>query len=429
MLTKKIKQHSADHLPKGFLSWNLHSLFEQREIGSFSSIGRDDSQTIVMDDPFVSRRHARIENKEGEFVLMDMNSRNGTFLNNNRIFKAVLRNNDCIKIGQTEFTFSFKKPCHNHKLFNQSLNVEWRKQLSRISSMAQSEFPVLIHGPSGTGKEHLAQMIHTRSSRSSGPYISVNCSALAETLAESEFFGHIKGSYTGADQNRKGAFLSAHKGTLFLDEIGDLPLSIQPKLLRALESCEIKPVGSDQIAKVDVRVVSATHQDLEEKVMDKKFREDLYFRLRVLEIIPPALKERMEDFANLLQFYSEKFDVLFSLSAQKKLKNYSWPGNIRELKNTVARAKALFPNELIQEHHIKDILFPVEKIYIAEKYSKRLGRVDEISKIRNKEKEFLVNILKENQGNKRKTAQQLGMARSTLIYRLRHYGIQADCEK
>lgn len=414
MLTKKIKRNILENPSSGFLSWFSDSIFEQREVGPFLSIGRDPSQMIALDDPFASRRHARIENQDdkGEFILKDMNSRNGTFLNGNKIFKAILKNNDCVKIGKTEFVFSFKRFSKNWKLFHKSLNLNWNKQLSRLPSMAQTEFPILIIGPSGTGKEHLAQMIHSHSNRSLGPYVSVNCSALTETLTESEFFGHIKGSYTGADQDRKGAFLSAHRGTLFLDEIGDLPLHLQPKLLRALEMKEIKPVGSDQTIKVDVRIVAATHQDLKKKVFEKTFREDLYFRIRVLEINPPSLKNRMEDFDTLFSSFSE--GLCFSKIAIQCLKNHPWSGNIRELKNTVARAKAMFQGEVIDEDKVMEILDP---LYTKDQTAK------DIPFLKKMEKEMLVRVLKENEGNQTKAALQLGIARSTFSYRLRQCGV------
>ena len=434
MLTRKISeiQTMLRNPSSGFLSWSSNSRFDQREVGRCISIGRGSSQMITLDDPFVSRRHARVEKtpgpRGGEFYLTDMKSRNGTFLNGSRVFKALLKNNDHIKIGNTEFVFSFKRFKKNWNLFHQSLNPEWNKQLSQIRSMAQTPFPVLIFGPSGTGKEQLAQMLHSHSQRSLGPYVSVNCSALSETLAESEFFGHTKGSYTGAEGSRKGAFLTASGGTLFLDEIGDLPLSLQPKLLRSLECGEIKPVGSDKTQRVDVRVVSATHQNLQRKVLDGKFREDLYFRLRVLEVKPPSLKERMEDFSALLSAFSMEAGVCFSDKAEESLRQHSWPGNIRELKNTVFRAKALFPRRTVGKDEIKDIIDPL--------YSEAAGagslitpgegvHPSSFSLIKQIEKEVILRALKENNGNQTKAAGHLGMARSTFINRVRYFGIES----
>lgn len=423
-LTKKISKTQLEKKLPGFISWYQDSVFEQREVGKMLSIGRDSSQGIVVDDPFVSRYHARIENgqeKDGGYFIRDMSSRNGVLLNGNRIYKALLKNNDRIKIGQTEFIFSTKRFNHNWTVFHTSLNKDWNVQLSRIPAMSESGFPVLILGPSGTGKEYLAQMIHTHSSRSLGPYVSVNCSALTETLAESEFFGHLKGSFTGAERERKGAFLAANKGTLFLDEVGDLPLQIQPKLLRALENNEIKAVGSDQPIKVDTRIIAATHQDLAQKVYDKTFREDLYFRLRVLEVKPPALKNRMEDFDNILDYFLTQMGISFSTEVRQKISTYSWPGNIRELKNVVLRAKALFSGKVIEEKHLREIM---DFKYDTEKIS--IKKTGELPLLKQVEKETILRILNEKKGNQRQASLELKVPRTTLRKKIIEYGINLD---
>ena len=415
--TKRIQSPQNQKASQGFLSWFSEAVFEQREIGPLISIGRDSSQTITLNDPFISRRHARIERKQdGIYILKDISSRNGTFLNGNKVFQALLKNNDRIRIGRTEMTFSFTRFKGLHNLSNKSLNPEWSKNLARLPSMAQTDFPILILGPSGSGKEHLAHTLHSLSSRNSSPYVSVNCSALTETLAESEFFGHIRGAYTGADQSRKGAFLAADGGTLFLDEVGDLPLTLQPKLLRALEYKEIKPVGADRTLKVNVRIIAATHQNLQEKVLAKEFREDLYFRLRVLEVNPPALKDRMEDFDLLLNSFAAKLGVAFSKQAVNDLKKHSWPGNIRELKNTLARAKALFYGTVIKSEHIKDIVDPLYE-------SPSPSRKEKLPLLKHIEKEVITKILQENQGNQKRAALQLDMPRTTLNEKIKTYGI------
>ncbi len=419
-VTKRIQKNSHAKLHKGFISWYSHATFEQREVNDFISIGRDSGQMVVLDDPFISRRHTRIEKKKDHYVLKDMSSRNGTFLNGNKIFSALLKDQDRIQVGKTEFTFSSKMFQKNWKVFSRSLNPEWSKQLSRIPSMAQTNFPVLILGPSGAGKEHLAQMIHSQSQRSQGPYVSVNCSALTENLAESEFFGHTKGSYTGAHQDRLGAFRSAHGGTLFLDEIGDLPLCLQPKLLRALEIKEVKPVGSDRTVKVDVRIVTATHQNLQEKVLDQTFREDLYFRLHVLELTPPALVDRIEDFENILQFLSVEFGISFSSPAVEALKQHDWPGNIRELRNTAARAKALFPNKTLQSEDVREIIAPICGQNTPSKILEKLPILKQI------EKEVLIKTLQAHEGSRTATAHRLNISRTTLNRKLRLYGIHFD---
>ena len=414
MLTKKIKPEGLQNPMRGFLSWSCDSAFKQVEIGPFISIGRDTEQTLTLEDPFLSRRHARIENQNSQFILKDMQSQNGTFLNGSQVVQAVLKDKDRIRVGKTEMTFSFKRFSHNWKRLHQSKNKEWDLTLKRLPAIAAAPFPVLIEGPSGTGKELIAQMIHSHSKRSKGPYVSMNCSAIAESLCESEFFGHVKGAYTGADQERNGAFRSAHKGTLFLDEIGDLPLSLQPKLLRVLEMKELKPLGSDRVIPIDVRIVAATHQNLREKIQIGRFRQDLYYRLRVLEVSVPSLLERMEDFEDLLYFFSKKCQVCFDAPALLHMKNHSWPGNIRELKNAVARAAALFRGEIINTDKVKDILDTVEPLK------------KEQAHFRNLSKDALMYFLKQNKGNQTQTASDLGVTRPTLRRRLQYYRIITD---
>ena len=362
MLTQKIKRPAAARA-SAFIRWEKSGGGEQREIGDFLSLGRGESNQLILEDSFVSRRHARIEKqpRSGLFVLKDMGSRNGVFLNGSRVYQAALNNNDLITIGNLKFRFSFERYDQKWNLFAQSLSEKWSEQLSRIPHIAQSGCPVLLLGPSGSGKEALAQMIHKMSGRSQGPLISINCGALTESLVESELFGHTKGSYTGATGPRKGAFMSADKGTLFLDEIGDLPLSLQPKLLRAIEYSEVKPVGADIPVKTNARIISATHKDLQAETAKRKFRKDLYYRLNVARLQAPSLMDRMEDFEPLLQNFAQEGGVSFSPEAVKALKNYHWPGNIRELKNTVLRAKAMFTPGVIDKKKALMILDQTEE--------------------------------------------------------------------
>ncbi len=412
MLTTKINHHHKSQ-SIGFLCWDKGGHSEQREVKKLLSIGREDTNLLVLEDNCVSRHHARIERKEdsGFFILKDMNSRNGVFLNGNRIYQAVLSHNDKIQIGNLTFTFSFEKYNHKWQLSTQSLNEKWNQQLNRIPHLAQTDCPILILGPSGTGKEIIAQIIHKLSPRNKLPLVSVNCSALTETLVESELFGHTKGSYTGAIQDRKGAFIAANRGTLFLDEIGDLPLKLQPKFLRAIEYQEIKPVGSDITLKTNVRIISATHQDLKNKSEENEFRKDLYYRLNVVTISIPALKDRMEDFEPLLHSFTLKEGVTFSTKAINILKNYHWPGNIRELKNTVSRAKALFTNETIDEEKAAFILDQGEK------------EQKTFMTLKGLEKTAITTSLKRFNGNQSKAATALDIPRSTLHDRIQEYGI------
>ena len=227
---------------RGYLTWVTPTHSQTFEIGDFSILGRDSNCQINIENPFTSQRHARIKKKDSKYFIEDLRSKNGTFVNGTRIVEVELKERDRISIGDREYLFSIESETKESQLSLTSKNENWNQQLMKLPNMAETEFPILITGPSGCGKEIISKLIHRYSQRSYGPFVSVNCSALTESLVESELFGHIKGSFTGADSTRKGAFESARGGTLFLDEIGDLPLSLQPKLLRALENNEIKSV-------------------------------------------------------------------------------------------------------------------------------------------------------------------------------------------
>ena len=413
MLTKKIKI-TQDKAP-AFLYWKDKTRMHQKEVGEFLSIGRGESNLLTLNDNFISRRHARIEKKEDSYILKDLNSQNGSFLNGARVKEALLNHNDYIKIGGVKLTFSKERYNEKWKKVFQSKNKAWNETLNRIPHLSLSDFPILILGQSGTGKELIAQMIHQHSKRSSNPLITINCSALTESLVESELFGHTKGSYTGSIERRLGAFLAADQGSLFLDEIGDLPLPLQPKLLRAIEYKEVKPIGSDRSLKTDARIISATHKDLKEKAEREEFRKDLYFRLNVVTVRVPPLKERMEDFDDLLQYFCLKEACTFHKEASKVLKDYHWPGNIRELLNTVKRAKALFPDQIVMKKDTQDILDAMLKNFN-----------DEEAKLWMQEKKCILKALKIFEGRQSKVASYLGIPKSSLSDKICKYKIDVD---
>ena len=383
-------------------------------ISDFLSIGRAETNQLILEDLFVSRHHARIEYKKekGFFILKDMNSKNGLFLNGNRIYQAVLSDKDAIKVGETIFLFSFERYNNTWQLTTQSANEVWNDQLARIPHLSQNDYPVLLQGASGTGKEIMARLIHKHFPRNQNSIVTINCGALTESLVESELFGHTKGSYTGAISHRQGAFLSANGGTLFLDEVGELPLTLQPKLLRAIEYQEVKPVGSDKTFKTDVRIIAATHQDLTEKIQKKQFRENLYYRLNVISIKIPNLRDRMEDFDSFLELFSVKYGVSFSKTAIEYFKKYPWPGNIRELKNTMARAKALFMTQVIDREKAKLLLDNGENIMKKTKTPQETFTLKEI------ERNVIINLLKKHDGHQTRVAEELDIPRSSLNDRL-----------
>ncbi len=320
-------------------------------------LGRAAGNDIVLpDDPYVSSQHASIEKVQGRFLLRDMGSSNGSFVNGQPVLKSVLQHNDTIKLGMS--TLHFRQHSHDQNAMHlKSSHPAWQKQLSQLPQMGQSDLPVLIEGPSGTGKEALAQYVHAFSPRKNRPLVVLNCSSLNEQLVESELFGHSKGSFTGAERARRGAFMEAHRGTLFLDEIGDLPLNLQPKLLRALENKEIKAVGSDAPSFADVRIISATCKNLTHCVEKGLFRPDLFFRLNVLRLNPPALKDRPQDLMRLARHFARESGLNIQASCETILQKHAWPGNVRELKNFIARARTMLgPNATLCAKQTRTLL-------------------------------------------------------------------------
>lgn len=421
--TKSLKNNKLDSQPAF-----LHLLGNKRgdwgmEIEEFMSLGRDVSCSYSLSDPTVSLRHARIEKKEYGYLLRDLRSSNGTFLNGSKVLEAYLHEGDRIQIGLTHFQFSYQRNLNDNVLPLKSKNKSWAETLSHLDGLAESDLPVLILGPSGSGKELIARSLHENSPRRYGSIVNVNCSALSDSLIESELFGHMKGSFTGATENRKGAFETARGGTLFLDEVGDLPLSLQPKLLRALENKEIRPVGSDESIRTDVRIIAATHHDLRGKVFRGDFRLDLYYRLNVLQIKAPALKDRMEDFEDLLMQFCKDSQVSFSPQAVLILKKYSWPGNIRELKNVVAKARAYHGKKVSHEDQLIPLFDQLGGLTHAEK-SSREDISSNSSLLKELEYELIKKRLIANKGNQRQTAIDLGMPKSTLHDRIKTYKIK-----
>lgn len=224
-----------------------------------------------------------------------------------------------------------------------------------IERLAPSDVAVLIHGETGSGKEHVARALHEQGPRAKGPFVAVNCAAVAKDLLESELFGHVKGSFTGAIADRDGQFVAAHGGTLFLDEIGDMPMGMQVKLLRALQEQTVRPVGANREVKIDVRVVAASHRDLRELIAEQRFREDLYFRLAVVTLEVPPLRDRLEDLPHLAAFLLERGarglgrgPLALTEAALERLGTHAWPGNVRELDNELLRAAALAAGDAIE---------------------------------------------------------------------------------
>jgi two-component system response regulator AtoC len=298
------------------------------------------------------------------------------------------------------------------------------QQVMRLAQrVARTEGTVLITGESGTGKGVVAHFIHRHSMRASAPMVSVNCGAIPKDLLESEFFGHLKGAFTGADRAKKGLMLEADGGTLLLDEIADLPLGLQVKLLHAIEEKAIRPVGGEQSRQVDVRILAATNQDLEGLVRDGKFREDLFYRLNVLQIHLPPLRARPEDIEALIQYFLGTGPRRLGLEgsyridpeAEELLKEYSWPGNIRELQNVIDRALILCDDDVLG---VADLPHQVTRQAADAESGPAAGS----GTLRDRAREFEVNVIKqairENDGDRRAAARSLGIGLSTLYRKL-----------
>jgi two-component system response regulator HydG len=293
-----------------------------------------------------------------------------------------------------------------------------RHVIETVRVVAPSNAPVLILGPSGVGKEVVARLIHQWSPRSAGPMVTANCAGLPESLIESELFGHTKGAFTGATETRQGYFRSADGGTLFLDEIGELSLHLQPKLLRALESGQITPVGSDVPIEVDARVVAATNRDLAEAVQQGRFREDLYYRINVVELIVPPLCERYDDVLPLaMQFAGELAGTPVRLSPQAAqcLLAHPWPGNVRELRNAIHRACLLCRGDVILPEHLPPKVAALAGAAAVAGYplGAPAGRLSQV------ERATILATLAECDGNRTHAANKLGISRRALIYKLR----------
>ncbi|MFZ1037986.1 MAG: sigma-54 dependent transcriptional regulator [Smithella sp.] len=298
-------------------------------------------------------------------------------------------------------------------------------QLSRI---ADSESTVLITGESGTGKELVARVLHKQSNRNAGPFVAINCAALTDTLLESELFGHTRGAFTDAKSARKGLFLQADGGTLLLDEIGDFPLTLQPKLLRALEERALRPVGGDKEVSFDVRVISTTNRDLESAVEKKMFREDLFFRINVIQIELPPLRARGTDILLLTQHFIEQFATRTGKSVSgisnalaEKLLDYAWPGNVRELRNVIERAVALTQYEklIVEDLPEKIRSYRGTDMVIS-------SNASDLVSMEETERRYILHVLKAVSENKTHAARLLGFDRKTLYRKLEFYKISEN---
>jgi two-component system response regulator GlrR len=297
-----------------------------------------------------------------------------------------------------------------------------QRVLSQVSIIAKTDSTVYIHGESGTGKELIARAIHLGSGRKEGPFIAINCAAIPENLLESELFGYEKGAFTGAVQSTKGLFTQAHGGTLFLDEIGDMPLTLQSKILRVLQDRQVYPLGSKKPIEVDVRIIVATNKDLQKEVEKKQFRQDLFYRVHVIPVYLPPLREKKEDIPPLVEHFLEKYSEKMkkkvkglSPQALQKLMLHDWPGNVRELENTIEFAMAMTQSNVISED------------LILQTHTQSSDKLKSLKDARSEfEKEYLLNILKLTQGNISKASDLAGKYRADFYQLLKKYDLKPE---
>jgi transcriptional regulator with PAS, ATPase and Fis domain len=319
--------------------------------GDTARIGTGDRCAIRLSDPTVSRLHCALEVRRNAVRVVDSGSTNGTFIDGVRVRDADITAGSTLRLGATTIRVDLNDELVQVPLSDKTrfcdvigASVEMRRVYALLERVAVTDTTVLIEGETGTGKEVVARAIHDSSPRARGPFVPVDCGSISESLIESELFGHVRGAFSGAFSSRPGLFEEAQGGTIFLDEIGELPSALQPKLLRVLETREVRRIGANTAKRVDVRVVAATNRDLAQSVNEGSFREDLYFRLAVVSVKLPPLRARREDIPGLVQHFYERTkgegatappELVAALVAR------AWPGNVRELRNMVERAVSL----------------------------------------------------------------------------------------
>ncbi len=396
------------------------------------TVGKGPGNDLVLSDPFVSARHLRIEPRAGRWYLVDLGSTNGTLLGGSRVERAELPFGLPLQLGDVELLLEPPAPSEVARptVFEQMVSKDpgMRRLFELVERVAPSDAAVAILGDTGTGKELVARALHSRSPRASGPFIPVNCSAIAETLIESELFGHEKGAFSGAERLRKGAFEEAHGGTIFLDEIGELPFDLQAKLLRTLELGEVKRVGASRPITVDVRVVAATHRDLRAQVRTGRFREDLFYRLCVVPLTVPPLRQRRGDVRLLAETFLSAsaprgVALRWSDEALTRLEGYDWPGNVRQLRNVVQRA-LLFRGE--------GQVLPASAVVFEDTRASSGDTGDDDSlylrglTMEEVEREAIRLSLRRHRGRRSAVVRELKIAKSTVLKRIGQWHLQDE---
>lgn len=385
------------------------------------TIGQHASCDLPVADKFISRRHCRIVSDGKSLRLIDLASTNGTFVEDIKITKVIIPPQGVFRVGKS--TISYKrltatekiKPGKEDRLGSMiGTSRAMREVFTLIKRAAQSDATVAIIGETGTGKELCAHEIHASSLRKKGPFVAINCGAVPPDIIESQLFGHERGAFTGALERSIGLFEQANGGTIFLDEIGEMPLDLQTRLLRVIESNTIRRLGGRDEIEIDARIICATNRNLRRMVEDGRFRDDLFYRIYILPIDLPALRDRMEELPVLTEHILKEIagkdrNVVLTDGALKKLARHDWPGNVRELKNTLMRAIVSNPGDIMDERNIDPV--PLKTTSCDGK------------EFQDNERSFLESSLVDNNYNISKTAKKLSLARTTLQNKIKKYGI------
>ena len=394
---------------------------------------------LSLDDKKVSRHHAEISFTEKGWLLQDLESTNGTWLDGQRIERAYISPGSVLVVGDSSIRFAPideeivvdpDKDGRFGEMVGRSLKM--RQVFGLLKKIAPMDVSVLITGETGTGKELVARGLHDYSGRRKGPFVVLDCGSIPENLIESELFGHEKGSFTGATAAREGAFERAHGGTIFLDEIGELRIDMQPRLLRVLENREVRRVGGGEVIDVDVRVVAATNRDLSKEVQEGNFREDLFFRLNVINVQLPPLRGRREDIPHLIQNALAEPEVIarhgqkrVTPAAMLVLQGYAWPGNVRELVNVVSHLLTFSDGPDVDLQHLPPRLtMQGQKQPLP--FNEHLGFHEAKEQLLETfEREYLTVLLKRCEGNISRAARESGMHRKSIERLVKKYELDA----
>jgi DNA-binding NtrC family response regulator len=422
----------------------VSQVFTRRRV----TLGSKEPADFLIEDTRVSRMHAAIEVDAKGYRLVDLGSKNGVFVGDLMVQSVYLRPGTTFLVGQVSVHFDvtteevevrFSQRNRFGNMMGQSLTM--REIFALLERVSPSDLTILVEGKSGTGKELVAEAVHKHSPRHRGPFVVFDCSAVSSDLIESELFGHVKGAFTGAVANRKGAFENAQGGTLFIDELGELGMELQPKLLRALERREIRRVGSNEAISIDVRIVAATNRSLQDEVSRGTFREDLYYRFAVLKVVLPALQERVEDIPLLVEHFLQdaaartgRSGLGVSYATMERLKSYPWPGNVRELRNFIERAVVLANDSgQVDARFLQPLVsdVPVEPPVLAEQALTAAGiPVDLPFKeaknllIEKFEVMYWQRLMEQTEGNVTQAARIAGIHRKSVEYILRKLGLE-----